>query len=331
MNASASQAQEGFFGPLPVRLREGLSGVGYLVEPTSAAVLPRRRTDLSYNLDIGNVNFLAETPTILLREDLEVQYHRFGMRQGIGRGWEAGATLTYAARNAGVLDGLISGWHRHILRYREYPRDYERQGQTLLLWHRDDTTHLLQRGSASGWTSLALEAKRQFMGTATDSPFRLAGRVILKIPLRSRPADPGSVDYLENYATDLGFGLLTAWRPGKGRATLHTDLTYLRAGASDVGVFRAGRRDLWQGVAALEYRMNGRSSFVAQAEDAIYPFDPVGHFGDGRRRQMSFGFWFHGTKRTRYFVSLSENVYGPEVTAYAPDFMLSAGTVLRLR
>lgn len=325
-----AQSGEGYFGPLPVRLRDGISGVGYAVEPRSGGVLAKGVGTAFYHLDVGNTAFeLLGDGFNGLREDSETQNHRFGFQKGVGKGWEAGATLAFATRNAGITDGLINRWHHDILHYHDPFRENPSHGQTLLnLADNTGNNRINDKNAAAQTQTIALEVRKAVWDTTQTRPahpLQAATRLGIKIPLRNQEA----AYYLDNGAVDVWAGLSVSGR-ARGRLWLHADTNIFWVGNKRVLVFDSGKRFLPQAVIAAEYKASAKTSLLIQGENALYPFplDLPSH--SGRRAQTTFGVWQSVGRQTRLFGSLSENIWGFRVTSYAPDVMLSFGVRQRL-
>ncbi|MBC8104182.1 MAG: DUF3187 family protein [Cytophagales bacterium] len=326
--AAKSSRRPLFFGPLPLRLRAGASGVVFMPDPESGAVQPRGDALLSLAADAGNASYELFTDDRLniVREDNEVQSVRLTYRQGLGGGWEGAVTGSLLSRNGGGLDNLIAWWHRHILGYRDPFREGNAQNTAFFQFAQEGQA-VINLPNANATTGLLVfQAKRQIVArTETRRPLLVAVRGSLKLPLRSQAKS----QYLDNGATDVLAGISASYRPG-GRVFLHTDFCGLYAGTGNVLALRGGRRLLPQVILAGEYALSDRTSLVVQYEEAMYPFSPRLPNHPDRRRQTSFGVWHDASPDTRIFASFSENIAGFQVTSQAPDFQVSAGVQQRL-
>ncbi len=315
-----------FFGPLPVRLREGYSGAVYLPDPESGAVQPKGEGLLSFSVDAGNTSYeLFKDNRNFAVSDNEVQSARLTYRRGLGNGWEGAITGNLLSRNGGGLDNLIHWWHQRVLRFTDPFREGNPGNTAILRLAQNGAVLIDQPGNASTGL-LVLQAKKQIVArTEVKRPLLASLRTTIKIPLRSQEKS----QYLDNGATDILLGISGSYRPG-GRLWLHTDLSTLYAGTGNVLALRGGKRFLPQIIFAGEYALNGRTSLVAQYEDAQYPFHLNLPNHSDRRRQTSFGIWRASSTDTRFFVSLSENIAAFKVTSHAPDVQISAGIQRRL-
>ncbi len=314
-----------YAGPLPVRLRDGISGAAYAVEPRGGAVLSKGASDGFYNLDIGNTSFeLLGDGFNALREDSETQNHRIGYRRGLGGGWEAGATFAFATRNGGITDKLIDRWHHDVLHYSDVFRESYPNKQTFIQLTDGVGNQRVSDAHATAQTqTLAFEGRKSIWDTSVrrpEHPVQASARFGLKIPLRDQQA----AYYLDNGSVDAWAGLSVSGR-ARGKLWLHADANVVWAGTGRVLAFSEGKRFLPQAVLAAEYKAGAKTSLLIQTENALYlfPLDLPNH--SGRRAQTTFGLWQGVGNKTQLFGAISENIWGPRVTSYAPDVMLSFG------
>jgi hypothetical protein len=296
-------------------------------DPESGAVQPPGEGLLSFSVDAGNTSYeLFNDNRNFAISDNEVQSTRLTYRRGLGRGWEGAATGALLSRSSGGLDNLVHWWHQHVLGYSDPFREGNAGNTAILRLVQNGTSLIDQRQADATAGLLVLQAKKQIIArTETRRPLLAAVRTTLKIPLRSQAKS----QYLDSGATDVLLGVSGSYRPG-GRVWLHADISELYAGTGNILALRGGKRLLPQIILAGEYALNGRTSLVAQYEDARYPFHLTLPNHSNHRRQSSFGIWRAPTADTRFFVSLSENIAAFKVTSHAPDFQLSAGIQRRL-
>lgn len=307
------QTPPALYGPLPVKVQTGLSGVGFLLEPDRVAPLAPGERQRRVLIDLGSNSTFHGVPGQTLYEDLEQNNLRFGVRQGTSWG-EWGAQASVVVRTGGFLDPLISWWHQNIVPFQD-PAFAAVAAHQVQIRLRDGATQLTDSGSAAALTSLSLSAKRSLVPG-------LAVRGVVKLPLA------GSRHYLDSGAVDLGVGLLgeTTFVPGWGA---HANLNLVRAGATTVGALTGGRRWLPGSVVAVERRVSARTTLVVQAEDSAFPFTQDMPFRADRRQQMSFGAWHQSGPETLWHASFSENIYPFLVTSYTPDIQFSLGVTHR--
>jgi Protein of unknown function (DUF3187) len=303
------------FGPLPVRAQSSFSHLVFQSYPEKSSVLPRGEKSLTLNTDVGNAAFLIATKIGReWAEDAEMQQLRVSYRQGMAYGWEVGAETRLLSRNGGVLDSLISGWHRYFLFNLKEPfRDNAPRNQLGIYIIQNGQLVLQEDQNATALTLLALTVKKQVTPTT-------ALRGTIKFPLTT------SKHYLDNGVTDIALGLSTRLST-RGRFTPQLDASLLYAGTSHVGTaFQKGNRLSVQMIIAGEYTLKGDASMLLQQENATFPYRFDLAKAPLRRQQLTLGYTKRRVlPRTNGFFSISENLYGPIVVGYAPDFQVSFG------
>ena len=303
-------------GPLPVRVQEGLAGLIFVFEPEGSRVLGKGERRFRVRLDIGNNAFYnGKVVEEAIYEDNERQELRVGAAWGLGRGREASAQLTLAARNGGITDSFVRFWHKSVVPFTTPGQEGQPPYQNVLDVQSGGTALHLEKGAAA-LTSIVLGAK-----STLNSPsprLDLSVRGALKVPLS------GTSGYLDSGGVDLGVGLLATARLN-GRLTAHGNLNVVRAGKTSVGVLKNGLRVNHGSVVALEWRTSARDSLIMQAEESTFPFVRTLDSGSGGRRQMSFGVVRSYSGGSRAHFALSENVYPFRTTAYVPDVGVSLG------
>jgi hypothetical protein len=302
-------------GPLPVRAQSSFSHLVFQSYPEKSTVLSRGEKSLTLNTDIGNAAFLIATKIGQeWAEDAEMQQLRVSYRQGMAGGWEVGAETRLLSRNGGVLDSLISGWHRYFLFNLKEPfRDNAPRNQHNIYILQNGQLVLAENNAATALTMLAVTAKKQVTPTT-------ALRGTIKFPLTT------GKHYLDNGATDIALGLSSRLAT-RGRFTPQIDASLLYAGTNHVGTaFQKGNRLNVQLIIAGEYKVKDDASVVLQQENATFPYSFPLAKAPLRRQQMTLGY---AKKRvlpgTNGFFAISENLYGPIVVGYAPDVQISFG------
>jgi hypothetical protein len=302
-------------GPLPVRAQSSFNHLVFQSYPEKSGVLSRGARNVTLHTDIGNTALLIATKIGQeWAEDAEMQQLRVSYRQGMGHGWEVGAETRLLSRNGGVLDNLISGWHRYFLfNLKESFRDNAPRNQLGIYIMKDGQLVLQEDQRATALTLLAFTAKKQITPATT-----LRGTI--KLPLTT------SKRYLDNGATDIAFGLSTRLAT-RGRFTPQLDASLLYAGTNRVGTaFQKGNRLNAQMVIAGEYKIKDDAGVVLQQENATFPYAFDLAKVPSRRQQLTLGYAKKRVlPRTAGFFALSENLYGPKVVGYAPDFQISFG------
>ncbi len=107
----AARAQSDWNGPLPAENSRPLNQIFLHLPPSNPDVLARNQSALGVQLDIAN-NLLIPAPDGgTVEEDFETQRLMLQYRRGLGRDFEARLDAQLIARNGGVLDGFIQGYH----------------------------------------------------------------------------------------------------------------------------------------------------------------------------------------------------------------------------
>ena len=107
-----AQAQSSWNGPLPAENSRPLQQIFLHLPPANPDVLPKNKSALGVQLDIANNLLIPDvTNGARVEEDFETQRLLISYRRGLGRDLEARLDAQLIARNGGVLDGFIQGYH----------------------------------------------------------------------------------------------------------------------------------------------------------------------------------------------------------------------------
>ena len=318
-------------GPLPVRNNEAVNSLFLLPVPVSAQVLARNRSSLDVNVDIPN-NFLILSPNGYYA-DFEDQRVTLDYGRGIGGGGAFSVRVPYVSRNGGITDGLIDGWHKIFNIYGGGRGNFAHDQFRFDL--RDAQTGMViaatTRGT-SGFGDAVIEYRQSLtpnavpgFDSATGKPdprrISLSARALVKLPT-------GSADkLLGSGGTDFGLGLAVSARPFR-RVAFHGNLSTVWHGKTNIDAL-ASRETSVHSLFAVEWLMDGRTSFLAQIDDNPTPHRTGSTYGDRERRMFTFGFWRQVTPRQNLYLSLGENDFG-WAAHLAPDLQLSLGTRLAL-
>ncbi|MBC8139828.1 MAG: DUF3187 family protein [Armatimonadetes bacterium] len=185
--------------------------------------------------------------------------------------------------------------------------------------------------SVSGFGDAVIEYRRSFTGgvpgfdaeTGASDPRRvtLTARALLKLPTGS------AKNLLGSGGTDAGLGIAASARPFR-RVAFHGNLSVVWHGKTDIDAL-ASRSTSVHSMAAIEWLMDGRTSFLAQVDNTPAPHRTGSDYIDRERRMFTFGLWRQITPRQNLYLSLGENDFG-FAAHLAPDLQLSAGTRLAL-
>ncbi len=313
-------------GPLPVRNNEPVNSLFLLPVPVQAGTLTRNRATLDLNIDIPN-NFLT-IASAGYYADFEDQRVTLDYRRGLGGGSDISLRLPYVGRNGGITDGLIDGWHNAFNIYGGGRGNFAHNQVRFDL--RDAQTGQIvsqTTQSVSGFGDAIIEYRRSFTGgvpgfdaeTGAPDPRRvmLTARALLKLPTGS------AKNLLGSGGTDTGLGIAASARPFR-RVAFHGNLAVVWHGKTDIDAL-SSRSTSVHSMAAIEWLMNGRTSFLAQVDNAPAPHRTGSDYVDRERRMFTFGLWRQITPRQNLYLSLGENDFG-FAAHLAPDLQLSAGT-----
>ena len=107
-----ARAQSAWNGPLPAENARPLNQIFLHLPPQNPDGLTKNQSALGVQLDIAN-NLLipAATSGGSVEEDFETQRSMLSYRRGLGHDFEARLDAQLVARNGGILDGFIQGYH----------------------------------------------------------------------------------------------------------------------------------------------------------------------------------------------------------------------------
>ncbi|MBC8137402.1 MAG: DUF3187 family protein [Fibrella sp.] len=317
-------------GPLPVRNYEPVNSLFLLPIPVQASVLAPRKQVLDFYFDAPN-NFLILSGGGYYT-DFEDQRLTLAYTRGIGDGSELSVRVPYVSRNGGIFDGLIDGWHSLFNIYGGGRGNFENDQFRFDLRDGQTGTVLAQsRTASSGFGDIVLEYRRALTPdkpgfdarTGAPDPRRvsISTRASLKLPSGS------AKNLLGSGGADFGLGIAVSARPFR-RVAFHGNLTGVWHGKTEIEGLR-NRSSSVHSLVAVEWLLDGRTSFLAQIDDNPAPHQTGIQYADRERRMFTFGFWRQINPRQNLYLSLGENDFG-WAARMAPDLQLSAGTRLSL-
>jgi hypothetical protein len=162
-------------------------------------VLPRGARSVSLNFDYSNILSRDAAGRESLWLDMEYTSAAIGFQVGLGRGFEAGASLPIYAMHGGFLDPLISGLHDTF----GYPNEFRSSIPDNLFqyYYRLEGEPLLARATGTtGAGDLTLTVRKALEGRYPLG-IRLVAHAAAKLPTGSRDRLSGSGGY------DYGFGI----------------------------------------------------------------------------------------------------------------------------
>ncbi len=167
------------------------------------------RGDLQFMVNISYSNIIATQDNLtamnsesreLLLLDMEYLHTQLRVMAGLGKGFEAGATVPVISMYGGFLDGFIAGFHDvfnipNEIRL-ESPRGLFRSQYIV-----NDQTILEQSNPGTALGDMSLEVKKALLGGKQSGDTELGLRAQVKLPTGSPDRMTGSG------SLDLGFGL----------------------------------------------------------------------------------------------------------------------------
>lgn len=325
---SAVHAQEGVLspkGPLPYRNSEPINALFLAPSAASAQTLGSGRSRFDVNIDlVTNFLTLQQTPNNIVQRynlDFEDQRFNFGYARGIGDGQELGIRVPYIARNGGILDGFIEGWHK-LFHFNNFGRENYPQGRTIFqVNNRAGQSVVDSNNGYQGIGDVVLEWRKSISAVpdseTTTRRVSLTARALVKLPTGSHSRLIGSG------ATDTGLGIIIGARPLRNMA-VHANISQVWLGKSRIDNLES-RRTLTHTLIGVEYLLDGRTSFNIQTDDNAAPFQSGIVYPDRPARAFTFGAWRQTSRNQSVYLSMSENDFGA-LARNAPDFVISLGT-----
>lgn len=251
------------YGPLHIADRNPLHNQLLTVHAAPAAVLPRGTWQLDFQLAFSNIFERARNDNYFQAFDMERLTPGFQLRRGLFERWELGLSWGVEYTFGGRFDSLIQNYHDLFGLPNDSREDVPNGNHQFHLTHADGSTIVfdhppLRAASDDAVVTLKRSLRRQDNG-------HIAVRGFTKIPLGDDPVSSG--------AADLGFALDS--HHVHGRYHLHLMVAGTWFGRSDhlEALLRDGALT---GMAALERRMRGPWSLLAQLDMGTSPFTGTG-------------------------------------------------------
>ncbi len=177
-----ARAQSAWNGPLPAENARPLNQIFLHLPPANPDVLIKNQSALGVQLDIANNLLIPATFGGRVQEDFETQRLLLNYRRGLGRDLEARLDAQLIARNGGVLDGFIQGYHDLFGLQGNgadvpFGRGNIAQGRSIFAFS-DANGRGIDRGNALGLGDTTLSLQRQI----SRGQFASAARVGVKLP-----------------------------------------------------------------------------------------------------------------------------------------------------
>ncbi len=321
---AAAHAQSSWNGPLPAENARPLNQIFLHLPPTNPDVLSKNQSALGVQLDIAN-NLLipAATSGGTVEEDFETQRLMLNYRRGLGRDLEARLDAQLIARNGGILDGFIQGYHDLFGLEGNgedvpFGRDNISKGRSVFAF-RDANGRGVNQGDAFGLGDTTLSLSRQL----SRGKFASAARVAVKLPTGSGDKILGSG------ALDGGLSFDARYNFARNWALFGSAGAYLYG---DAEVPNAKNNGLSGGL-GLERRVGKGQSIIAQIDAQSRVVTTGQGFADrapviasvGYKRQWKSGaLWAFFSENGDY-----TNYNAPFFGNIGPDFTLRVGYEFR--
>lgn len=312
-------------GPIAIRNQRPYNLLFLQFTPESADILPARADRYVFQLDIAN-NLLipAAGSGSKVIEDNETQRLHLDWRHGLGHGTEFAVFLPVVWRNGGVLDDILSFYHRisglpgnaednpagrnNLPKYQSILSIVDSNGKTLL-----------NRGNAFGLGEVSLTIKHALIRETRR--YALAFRAGIKLPT----GNPTLV--LGSGGLDAGLSLDARYSVGR-EVSFYLNLGGVLTGRSR----KIPNREpgLMQVFAGMEYRPNNRDSYLFQFDGGNPTVRTGNSFADRANVTATFGYKRVLDRHLVLSASFSENgdIHNyslPGFSNIGPDFTLSAG------
>jgi hypothetical protein len=312
-------------GPIPLRNPAPFNLLFLQFVPETPDTLPRKKASYGLQLDvINNLLIPARSGGSDVIEDNEYQRLTLSYRRGLGRDTEIGAFVPLLWRNGGLMDPILSGWHRLFgipgnaddnpagrdayPKFRSVLRVVDANGNTLV-----------DQGNAFGFGDVSLTLKRGLVRATPRSAVAL--RFGLKLPTGNPTLLLGSGGF------DAGLSLDARYNLGR-EVVLYGSVGVVAMGAA--GRTPNPRKEMVQTFLGMEYRLNSRDRFYLQIDGNSQPVRTGNEFADRWAGTATFGYRRILDAQRSLFVSFTENgdfhnYTLPGLSNIGPDFTVSAG------
>ncbi|MFY9234641.1 MAG: DUF3187 family protein [Fimbriimonadaceae bacterium] len=306
-----AQAQDS--GPIQTRNHRALS-LPFLRLLPGHGVLGR--ADREWSAGWAIANDVRKQPTggpTEVEEDQETLRFAFRYREGLGNGSEWWIEAPILSRGGGILDPIIDGWHKNILRWSDPLRNDTPMGRSVV------TVGSQTFGSAAGLGDVSLGYSKS-----------LGRRYQLDLGLKFPTGDPGRL--LGSGGLDIGIAV-SGVIPINSRWRL-----YLQAGAVVQGKpsrLEGARGLVDQACVAFIYRQSARDTWVVQWQSEASALQTGVAASDAPHRLVTFGYRrrISSTQSLEGFFSEDRDLFRPGVPELAnvgPDFTMGMRLVVRM-
>ncbi|MGC8667875.1 MAG: DUF3187 family protein [Chthonomonadales bacterium] len=310
---------------IPIRNMRPYNLLFLQIQPAPPDVLSAGHTRLRCQLDIAN-NLLAPvaSPGSTVVEDNEIQRVTLEPAFGIGSDWEVSARIPLLWRNGGMMDPILSFWHRLFgipADGEDVPlgRDHYGDFHSVLLLRDPSGRVLVNAGNAFGLGDVSFTLKHAWYGS--NQPKNAAVRILAKLPT----GNPGLL--LGSGHPDFGISLDLRINLGSAVAFIANGGCVIAGGAP---MALPNRSTLFQYIVGIRYQANRRDAFLWEWESSPAAVVTGNRFADHPQATATFGYRRSLRPGVFLYASFSENgdIHNytlPWFSAVGPDFTVSAG------
>ena len=292
--------------------------------PESPDVLPFLHQRYGVQFDIINNLLAPAASSSLVLEDNEYQRVVFSWKKGLPHNSELSIFVPVLWRNGGILDGILSAWHKLFGISGNAADDPAGRGShpkyiSALKVVDSSGKTLVNQGNGFGFGDISVTYKHSILRPQKRSG--LAWRMGIKIPTGNPVLLLGSGGF------DVGVSLDARYSFGRD-ITLYANMGLVSQGSA--GRTPHPEHGMFQGLLACEYHPNSRDSYILQVDANSQPVRTGNPFADRTPVTATFGYRRKLSRITTCFASFSENgdIHNYSLPAFSnigPDFTISTG------
>lgn len=323
---TGGQGVANFLGPIETTNQRPYQLLFLAFPPESANVLTDGRRSTALKLDIG-YDFLNPSPVFgaVVKEETETERFEYRETYGLGKGWEASASIPIMWRNAGFL-GLLVGPYHDLIHFNDPTIDAYQGRGTAALFHSTVYDEQLNgsvsvnEGPAVGLGDTSLFLKKAVWSTGHTA---LAARAAVKVPTGNDAELIGSGGFDEGVDVDFSqeINRKIALHGGWNRVWMQRD-PYLPNNAPTAAGY----------LAALEIHPRSKESWLIQGEGGETTYRTGNSFADGAPRIAGVGYKWTPKPDTTWTLGFTQGgdyqtFHWPGVSNIGPDFTITADMV----
>src|SRR5262249_46843422 len=309
--AAASDVLTPPYGPLRLVNQQPVQLLFLQPFPDGTDVTPPGHLDVHLNTALTNT-LIEEKYAFSATLDMEMVRSVLDLHYGVHPHLEVGLDIPLIYTYGGILDYFISDVESTLRGHRRPLRRRQVAGQFTYRVSRGDSLFIQGQDDAVGIGDVVLKAKASLLHEQAFLP-AVSLRAAVKFPSGDSARAFGSGE------VDGGFGFLlqkTLWRL---TFYVNGDVTFPGQPFKDVGV---SLQPFFGGVMALEFRVSGPVSFVAQVRGDTRPFHHTIPILDKRLIQSSLGVNWAITRHLVLQVGLDEDQFNSACCSADVTFFL---------